>query len=141
MISPTAILALRLIEGRGVRRRKVGGAPGSGKKRARGQIVQLHGWEWDAKELFVIDCLIGKMVADGGEVPGRTGVPAGTVLYKVLWEGFPPEIATWEEEEDEIPCGEVDFVAEYEARLQAEAEEDAASEAEDESDDVTGDEA
>eukprot|EP00962_Isochrysis_galbana_P034034 scaffold11463_cov124-Isochrysis_galbana.AAC.4 len=128
--------------GRGVRRRKVGSAPGSGKKRARGQIVQLHGWECGTRRscLFVIDCLIGKMVADGGEVPGRTGVPAGTVLYKVLWEGFPPEIATWEEE-DEIPCGEVDFVAEYEARLQAEAEEDAASKAEDESDDVTGDEA
>ena len=29
--------------------------------------------------------LIGKMVADGGEVPGREGtkIPAGTVLYKV----------------------------------------------------------
>ena len=27
--------------------------------------------------------LIGKMVADGGDVPGRTNIPAGTVLYKV----------------------------------------------------------
>ena len=29
--------------------------------------------------------LISKMVADGGEVPGREGtkIPAGTVLYKV----------------------------------------------------------
>ena len=35
---------------------------------------------------------------------------AGTVLYKVLWQGFPPEVATWEEEDD-IPCGEVDYVA------------------------------
>ena len=29
------------------------------------------------------------------------------MLYKVLWEGW---LATWEEEED-IPFGEVDFVA------------------------------
>ena len=59
-------------------------------------------------------------------------VAAGTVLYKVLWEGFPPEIATWEEEND-IPCGEVDFVGDYEAALEAEAAADAA--AADESDD------
>ena len=61
-------------------------------------------------------------------MPGREGekVPAGTVLYKVLWEGFPPEIATWEEE-DQIPCGEVDFVEQYEASL---AEEEAEGEAE-----------
>ena len=81
-----------------------------------------------ASEEFVIERLIGKMVADGGDVPGREGekVPAGTVLYKVLWEGFPPEIATWEEE-DQIPCGEVDFVEQYEASL---AEEEAEGEAE-----------
>mmetsp|Transcript_26947 Transcript_26947/g.78576 ORF Transcript_26947/g.78576 Transcript_26947/m.78576 type:complete len:113 (+) Transcript_26947:1804-2142(+) len=45
------------------------------------------------------------MVADGGDVPGREGeeIAAGTVLYKVLWEGWPPEIATWEDE-DQVPC-------------------------------------
>ena len=31
--------------------------------------------------------LIGKMVADGGDVPGRTNIPAGTVLYKVSMRG------------------------------------------------------
>ena len=71
--------------------------------------------------------LIGKMVADGSVVPGHEGQEihkAGTVLYKVLWQGFPPEVATWEEEDD-IPCGEVDYVGEYEAALAAEdAEED-----------------
>ena len=41
---------------------------------------------------------------------GRAGIKAGTVLYKVLWEGWPEELATWEEEED-IPCGEEDFVS------------------------------
>eukprot|EP00962_Isochrysis_galbana_P006156 scaffold1668_cov113-Isochrysis_galbana.AAC.2 len=77
---------------------------------------------------FEIDSLIGKMVADGGDVPGRTRVPAGTVLYKVLWAGFRPEIATWEEEDD-IPCGEseIDFIAEYEAGLEVEAEADRAA--------------
>ena len=39
------------------------------------------------------------------------------------WKGYPPEIATWETEED-IPCGEQDFVAEYEAALEEEADAD-----------------
>ena len=45
------------------------------------------------------------------------------MLYKVLWQGFPPEVATWEEEDD-IPCGEVDYVGDYEAALAAEDAED-----------------
>ena len=62
------------------------------------------------------------MVADGTtEVPGRSGIKPGTVLYKVLWEGWPEELATWEEEED-IPCGEVDFVAQYDAAQEAKEE-------------------
>jgi hypothetical protein len=72
------------VEGRGVRRRKVGGAGGKGKKREWAAICLLHGWEWGAEEMFEIDRLIGRMVSDGGEMPGRTGVPAGRVLYKVL---------------------------------------------------------
>ena len=42
---------------------------------------------------------------------------AGAVLYKVLWVGFPPDIATWEKEEEDIPCGERDFVEEFEVGL------------------------
>ena len=53
-------------------------------------------------------------------VPAAQG---GHVLYKVLWQGFPPEVATWEEEDD-IPCGEVDYVGDYEAALAAEDTED-----------------
>lgn len=110
----------------GERRRALGGGGkgGASKKRKRTNIVSLHGWEWEANEEFIIERLIGKMVADGGEVPGHEGkkIPAGTILYKVLWEGFPPEIATWEEE-DSIPCGEVDFVAQYEDGLDAEEQE------------------
>ena len=52
------------------------------------------------------------------------------MLYKVLWAGFPPEIATWEEEDD-TPCALVDFVGQYEAGLDAE-EEDEDAEDEDE---------
>ena len=52
------------------------------------------------------------------QVPGRAGIKAGTVLYKVLWEGWPEELATWEEEDD-IPCGEVDFVAQFDAAHEA----------------------
>ena len=51
----------------------------------------------------------------GGESLNR--LKAGTVLYRVLWEGWPEELATWEEEDD-IPCGEVDFVAQYDAVLE-----------------------
>ena len=55
------------------------GAKKKQKKRST-NIVSLHGWEWRVDEEFVIERLIGKMVADGGEVPGREGakVPAGT---------------------------------------------------------------
>ena len=50
------------------------GAPTRGGKRKRANIVELHGWEWDAQEEFVIERLIGKMVADGETpVPGREG--------------------------------------------------------------------
>eukprot|EP00966_Prymnesium_polylepis_P184859 4284323-Prymnesium_polylepis.1 len=67
---------------RRVRDRKVaegggkGGDKGSkGGKRKRTNIVSLHGWEWDAKEEFEIEKLIGKMVVqEGVEIPGR-GMP------------------------------------------------------------------
>ena len=113
-------------ESDGLRRKGCRETGGGGKKRKskrkRGWVY-LNDWGWDPTEEFVIERLIGKMVADGGEVPGREGekIAAGTVLYKVLWEGFPPEIATWETE-DQIPCGEVDFVGDYEEALAEEEE-------------------
>ena len=69
-------------------------------------------------------------------MPGRGegDIKPGDILYKVLWEGFPPEIATWEEEED-VPCGGVDFVAEYEAGLAAEAADEVDGGSDSESDD------
>ena len=68
----------------------------------------------------MIEGLLGKMVADGGEVPGRSHVKVGTVLYKVLWEGFTPEIATWEDESSIHD----DFIDAYEAGLDEEADMD-----------------
>jgi hypothetical protein len=58
-------------------------------------------------------------MASEGEVPGRStcSVKAGAVLYKVLWKGYPSEIATWEGE-----AGiQDDFIYAYEAELEAEA--------------------
>ena len=113
------------------RARKVVAAGGGGgkKKKKKTKMVSLNEWEWEADEVFDIERLIGKMVADGGEVPGRTGVAAGTVLYKVLWKGFPPDIATWESEEDLAHTDEVQL---YEAGLveEEEAEEEEAEEGE-----------
>jgi len=76
--------------GDGVRKRK------ASKKRGSGKLIKYLGFESYANEEFEIDHLIDHMVADGGIVPGRTDVAAGTVLYLVLWKRFAPEIATWE---------------------------------------------
>ena len=102
----------------------------------------MGGAKWDSSQEFIIERLIGRMVADGkSEVPGRgvlkgQGGHGALQLYRVLWEGWPEELATWEEEDD-IPCGEQDFVAEYEAAHQASEAGEAAPEG---SDDESGDE-
>ena len=117
------------------RARKVtaAGSGGSKKCKKKSNMVSLNDWEWEADEVFDIDRLIGKMVACGGEVPGRTDVAAGTVLYKVLWKGFPPDCATWEDEED---LAHTDEVRLYEAGLQAEEEDEEAEEEEQEGEDA-----
>ena len=109
---------------RHVRQRKVArdddGRGSSGKKKkakSKRKIVSFKGWEWYETEKFEIEKLIGKMVAEGA-VEGREGVEAGTVLYKVLWKGYPPEIATWEDES----IIHDDFIDAYEASLEAEAD-------------------
>ena len=109
------------VEGRGVRRRKESDNHEVGHKakkaKSKLKMVSYKGWEWPANKKFEIEKLIGKMVSQG-EVPGRANVKAGTVLYKVLWKDFPPEIATWEEES----CVHDDYIDQYEAELEAEEE-------------------
>ena len=51
------------------------------------------------------------------------------MLYKVLWRGYPPEIATWEE----VSIIHGDFIDEYEAGLEAEEELEAAEAADEDS--------
>lgn len=128
------------VDGRGVRRRKVGagddgsGRPGEKKKaKSKRKIISYKGWEWYATEKFAVEKLIGKMVSTG-EVPGRSSVKAGTVLYKVLWKGYPPEIATWEE-----AAGlHDDYIDAYEAELEADSELEAEEEGSEDDDESEG---
>ena len=83
-----------------MRRRRVArdddgsGVPGKKKKaKSKRKIVEYNGYEWYETEKFHLEKPIGKMVAKG-EVPGRENVKVGTVLYKVLWKGYPLECAT-----------------------------------------------
>ena len=100
-----------------MRRRR---AEGSKRPRKASSSWVVQGdWEWDSSLDYQIDRLTGRMVADGKTpIPGRDchRIKPGTVLYRVLWEGWPEELSTWEEEDD-IPCGEVDFIAIYEDLL------------------------
>ena len=117
---------------RKVDRESTGKAKG-GKAKSTRKIVEYNGYEWYATEKFKIERLLGKMVA-AGEVPGRTNIKAGTVLYKVLWVGYPPEVATWEEERSIHD----DFIDEYEASLEEDAEAEAAAAAEAAADEESG---
>ena len=54
------------------------------------------------------------------------------IKYLILWEDFPPEVATWEPE----AAIHEDFIDAYEASLEAEAELEAEEAAEDEEDDA-----
>ena len=103
--------------GQGLRRRRAEGS--KRQRKASSRWVVQGDWEWDSSLDYQIDRLTGRMVADGKTpIPGRDchRIKPGTVLYRVLWEGWPEELSTWEEEDD-IPCGEVDFIAIYEDLL------------------------
>ena len=72
---------------------------------------------------FELDAIVGKVIADGSSTYANQGkARKGTVLYRVVWQGFPPDLVWYE------PKGNLgaDHVSEYEARA---AEEAAADEA------------
>ena len=59
------------------RRRADGEGGGKRKKKGKNWVVQGE-WEWDSSAEFIIERLLGKMVADGStDVPGRAGIKAG----------------------------------------------------------------
>jgi hypothetical protein len=81
------------LEGVGVQRRvkeSSGKEANSGKKRKVSQCA-WKGYAWDSKTEFEVVMLAGKRIADGCDY-GDGGVrwKKGTVLYKVIWEGYPP---------------------------------------------------
>lgn len=131
---------------------------GGGKKRAAG-TCELNGYIWQADEEFDIERLIDKKIEyrsvgkvrnepilTSPSLPAYLHLPIICLLlvwcqgkhkstkeiiyYKVLWEGFPPDVATWEPES----AIHDDFIDEYEATVEAEAELEAEEEAEDEED-------
>ena len=57
------------------------------------------------------------------------------VCWQVLWQGYPPEVATWEEE----AAIHDDYIDQYDADLEAEAELEA-MEAEEDGESEAGDE-
>ena len=105
--------------------RKVRKRDGCGKKRKGWN--ELNGYWWQDTETFDIERLLDKKVEQRMVGKGKKRAIKEDVFYKVLWEGFPPEFASWEPE-SEIHD---EFIEEFEASLEAEAELEAEEAAED----------
>jgi hypothetical protein len=124
------------LEGVNVQRRvnEASGKEASGGKKRKAATCSWKGYVWDPKAEFEVIMLAGKRIADGCDY-GDGGVrwKKGTVLYKVIWEGYPPDAATWEPP-DHI---EESVIEAYEDSLEYEADADA--ELEDEDEDTVGD--
>eukprot|EP00965_Chrysotila_dentata_P233873 6199847-Pleurochrysis_carterae.AAC.1 len=82
------------IDGRGVRRR----ATVRGRKRSRG-LRSYMGYERteEEEEAFEVEAVVGKVVADGRTAYANKGrVAAGVVLYRIVWQGYPPDLVWYE---------------------------------------------
>ena len=79
------------------------------------------------------------MTADGETDYANQGkAKKGTILYRIVWQDFPPDMI-WYEPEENVGAG---WVKEYEARVAAEAAADeAAAREEDELDELEEEEA
>jgi len=91
-----------------------------------------EGYEWteEEEENFEVDALVGRLVADGTTRYANQGVAsAGTVLYRVVWSGFPADLL-WYEPAKNLGT---DLVAAFRAAEEAEAAQ-AAAEAKEEAD-------
>ena len=120
------------IEGRSIRKRGPGGAA---KKRGSKKRPLLHsygGYEWTAEEHdgFVVDALLGKLVAGGTtSYANLDKVQAGTLIYQVMWSGFPADLLLYEPAKNigsqlvaDFEAAEVEEAAQAEADAREEAE-------------------
>jgi len=116
------------ITGRGIRKKSAGGG-GKRKKKKKGVIYYMdYEWTQEEEDDFEVSAIVGKVVADGKATYANQGkAKVGTVLYRVVWKDFPPDLV-WYEPEDNLGEG---YLKEYEARVAAEAAADEESARED----------
>ena len=77
----------------------------------------------EEEENFEVDALVGKLVADGTtRYANQVVASAGTVLYRVVWSGFPADLL-WYEPAKNLGT---DLVAAFRAAEEAEAAQAAA---------------
>ena len=113
------------VEGRGLKKRKANG--GGGQKKTK-KKKSASGIEWDEDEEFKVEAIVGTTISEGVSVHGHR---KGTRLYKIIWDGYAAEEATWEPSDNIHPEVLADYEAELEAEAQLDAEEAAAMEGDD----------
>ena len=116
------------IKGRNIKR-KEGAGNKAGKKRKPNERYYM-GYVWTAEEEddFEVEAIVGKLTADGvTEYANQGKAKAGTVLYRIVWQNYPPDMI-WYEPAENIGTG---LREEFEARAAAEAAEDEAAAHED----------
>ena len=60
-----------------------------------------YSWTEEEQDEFKVDAIVGWVVADGVTSYANLGiVKKGTVLYRLVWEGYPPDMVWYEPEEN-----------------------------------------
>ena len=90
----------------------------TGNKKRKAGWNEFNGYWWQDDETFDIERILDKKVELRKVGRGKKQSTKEFIFYKILWEDFPPECATWEPA-DSIHDG---FIDEYEAALEAEAD-------------------
>ena len=55
------------------------------------------GYEWTDDDHIVLEAIVGSVIADGQTTYANQGkARKGTVLYRVVWEDFPPDMEWYE---------------------------------------------
>ena len=84
-------------------------------------------WTAEEEDDFEVEAIVGMVVADGKTCYANQGkAKAGTVLYRIVWKDYPPDML-WYEPAENLGDG---LLEEYEAGLEAEAQLDAEEAAE-----------